>query len=310
MSNLFNKILPEDVGKPVTGSTQEHIPIKAIHDDLVILNDGSAALVLQTGAVNFDLLSENEQLAIISSFAAMLNSLSFSIQIVIRSKRLDITHYIESIKKMEDAQTNPLLKEMTKKYRVFVETLTSENEVLDKQFYLVISVSYLEIGLVNNIEKDLQKAITLLTPRRDHIIKQLARIGLKATQLDNQKLIRLFYDFYNESSFQQDIRAYIDKSVTLKAPVLTPAEAKKEEVVASEQPPIVPRQPQIGQQVEPEHQQPPKIQIEPHFLKTRLPDPEWQKFLDRHGQKDFASSPPRQSIPFVVEELGDDFGTA
>src|SRR5581483_1637926 len=202
MPDIMGAILPEDTGKPKTGSTQEHLPIKSIHDDVVILKDGSVAIVLKTTAVNFDLLSENEQLAIISSFAQLLNSLSFPIQIVIRSKRLDFTHYLDTIKQVEQLQTNPLLKDLTKKYRVFVETLTSENQVLDKQFYVVIPVSYLEIGLINNIEKDLNKAITKLIPRRDHIIKQLARIGLKATQLESQKIIQLLFDYYNETSTQ------------------------------------------------------------------------------------------------------------
>ncbi len=72
-------------------STQTHLPIKNIKQDLVILQDGSVALILQTSAVNFGLLSENEQLSIILAFAGFLNSLSFMIQIVVRSKRLDIS---------------------------------------------------------------------------------------------------------------------------------------------------------------------------------------------------------------------------
>src|SRR5258708_71593 len=222
--NLFSKSAPEDPKGPKIGSTQQHIPIKAIHDDVVIMKDGSIAVILQTTAVNFDLLSENEQLAIISSFAALINSLSFSIQIVIRSKRPDISKYLENIFKIEQAQTNPLLKQMTKRYRIFVETLTSENEVLDKQFFVVIPVSYLEIGMVNNIEENFQKAITLILPRRDNVIKMLARIGLKANQLTDDKLVRLFYDIYNESSVEKDIRAFIDQTVALKAPTVAPVE--------------------------------------------------------------------------------------
>lgn len=309
MIGLMDKILPEDVGKPQTGSTQEHLPIQAIHDDVVILKDGSAAMVLQTTAVNFDLLSENEQLAIISSFAQLLNSLSFSIQIVIRSKRLDISHYLEMIKKIEEAQTNPLLKEMTKRYRVFVETLTSENQVLDKQFYLVIPVSYLEIGLINNIEKDLKKAITLLIPRRDHIIKQLARIGLKANQLMTDKLIKLYYDFYNETTTQLDIKAFIDKTVSLKTPSAARATPSPNHLpVEGEGPKPEPKSDEVKIVDLDQHPTPgrEKPNIDPHHMETRTSEAETAQVHPPVGPAAPAQPKPRPATPFVVEELQDE----
>jgi hypothetical protein len=70
-------------------STQEHLDIEDIRDDVVLLKNSNAAAVVQTSAVNFDLLSEEEQDAMIFAFASLLNSLTFPIQILIRSKRLD-----------------------------------------------------------------------------------------------------------------------------------------------------------------------------------------------------------------------------
>src|SRR4030065_2326128 len=75
-------------------STQEHLDIEDIRDNLIILKHGNAVFVLQTTAVNFDLLSESEQDAMIFAFAALVNSLTFPIQILIRSKRVDITNYL------------------------------------------------------------------------------------------------------------------------------------------------------------------------------------------------------------------------
>lgn len=180
-------------------NTKDFVPISQIKDGLVVSKDGTMAMVIQTSAVNFDLLSENEQLAIIGSFAAFLNSLSFSIQIVIRSKKLDITHYLNSLKEAEKKQKSPLLQLMMQRYRAFVAAIIRDNEVLDKQFYVVLAVSPVELGVVSskNYEKNLPKALTILGPRRDHILKQLSRIGLKSTLLDDERLIRLFYDIYN-----------------------------------------------------------------------------------------------------------------
>jgi hypothetical protein len=183
-------------------TTQEHIPIKEISDDVVFLKDGSGALVLQVSAVNFGLLSEGEQIGIIDNFAQMLNSLSFSIQIVIYSKRLNISSYLLLLDKAREVQVNPLLSKMMTEYRQFIQKLIKENEVLDKKFYVVIPLFQLELGLGSSKERLTQKIKTILLPRRDQVIRQLARGGLKATQLDSEKLLELFFDIYNEVSIE------------------------------------------------------------------------------------------------------------
>lgn len=178
-------------------TTQSHLSIFDIKDDIVLLKDGGGALILQVSAVNFGLLSDREQIAIISAFAQMLNSLSFSIQIVIYSERLNIESYLTLLDKAEKAQTNPLLSKMIDQYRRFIQNTIKENEVLDKQFFIAIPLFRLELGLSVSSETLNQKIKTILLPRRDQIIRQLNRVGLKANQLTNPKLIELFYDIYN-----------------------------------------------------------------------------------------------------------------
>lgn len=181
-------------------TTQEHIPIKEITDDVVFLKDGGGALVLQVSAVNFGLLSEREQVGIIESFAQMLNSLSFSIQIVIYSKRLNISSYLQLLDTAKQTQTNPLLSKMIGEYRLFIQTLVKENEVLDKKFYVIVPLFQLELGLVSSKERLAEKIKTILLPRRDQVMRQLARASLKATQMTTEKLVELFFDIYNETS--------------------------------------------------------------------------------------------------------------
>lgn len=178
-------------------TTQNHLSISDVTDNILLLKDGSAALVLQVSAVNFGLLSDREQMAIIISFAQMLNSLSFSIQIIIHSERLNITSYLTLLEKAQQAQTNPLLALMMTQYKQFIQATIKENEVLDKKFYLAIPLFNLELGLTTSKEALQQKIKTVLLPRRDQIIRQLSRVGLKANQLSKQQLIELFYDIYN-----------------------------------------------------------------------------------------------------------------
>ncbi len=178
-------------------TTQQHLSIADIQDDILLLKNGGGALVLQVSAVNFGLLSDREQVAIISAFAQMLNSLSFSIQIVIHSERLNISSYLKRLDNAQKAQTNPLLSQMIMEYKQFIQATIKENEVLDKKFYVVIPLFAIELGLTASKESLEQKIKTVLLPRRDQIIRQLSRVGLKAVQLTKQELIEVFYDIYN-----------------------------------------------------------------------------------------------------------------
>src|SRR3989338_11299633 len=112
-------------------TTQQHLLISDIREDIIMLKNGGGALILQVSAVNFGLLSDREQIAIISSFAQMLNSLNFSIQIVIYSERLNINSYLNLLDKAKQAQLNPLMANMMAGYNQFIQTTIKENDVLD-----------------------------------------------------------------------------------------------------------------------------------------------------------------------------------
>lgn len=194
------------MAKAKTASTQEHLDIEDIIDDMVVLKTGWVALVMSTTAVNFDLLSEAEQDATIYAYGAFLNSLSFPLEVLVRSKKADITAYFASLEEAENAQPNPDLKRQMQKYKDFIQSTVQQKTVLDKKFYLIINYSPMEAG-VGGIGKKPAKASSkaqllgeakaALMPKRDHVIKQTARLGLTTKQLNTQELIELFYDIYN-----------------------------------------------------------------------------------------------------------------
>lgn len=199
----------------IKSSTQESLDIFTIRNHLVFLKDGSCSLVVKTNALNFNLLSEEEQDATIYTYAGLLNSLSFPIQIVIRSQRKNISDYINLLDDGIQKTSSQKVKESLLSYRQFVKSLVKENRVLEKRFYIIITYSAIELGIskstFNPFAKDPQKppydleyieekASMALYPRRDHIIRQFARIGLKATQLNTTELVTLFYNIYNQSS--------------------------------------------------------------------------------------------------------------
>lgn len=193
----------------ITASTQDHLEVKEILDDLVITKTGTISLVLQTTSVNFDLLSEYEQDNKIMAFAGLLNSLNFHIQVMIRTKRIDISTYVNHLKaQQQNAMTEGLRKQLTV-YTQFIQNLIVQNDVLDKKFYIVIpynqNATLSSAGSVKgqktidaiNYDRVLEQGKIFLYPKRDHILKQLGRMGLVGHQLTTPELIEIFYDIYN-----------------------------------------------------------------------------------------------------------------
>ena len=226
----------------IKGSTQEHLPIEDVVDGIVMMKDGSCSSVLSVSSVNFDLLSEQEQSALVFAYGGIINSLNFPIQIIIQSHAKDVSSYLKNLQNMEEKQINPQLKERIKQYRKFIEETVKKNEVLSKSFYIAVNFSSLELGmksggvkgiqmfLQKNNNKELpftkeyilEKAKASLEPKRDHLIRLFSRLGLEIEPLNNKELIDLFYRTYNEeTAAEQKIQ-----NVNYQAPVVNGGQIK------------------------------------------------------------------------------------
>jgi hypothetical protein len=212
----------------ITSTTQQFLDIFDIANDLVITKRGACSIILSVTAMNFDLLAEPEQDAMIYGYAGLLNSLNYPIQIMIRSQTKDVSGYVNALKQKEEETINRTRKEQIRKYHEFISDLVQERNVLDKKFYVVIPASPLELGIVTaqsvvpgvktpdvgSFDRSyvVERARNLLEPRRDHLIAQFGRIGLFANQLATQEIIQLFYALYNseanEGQKMADSRSY------------------------------------------------------------------------------------------------------
>ena len=205
---------------PIRASTQTFTEIADINNDLLLFADGSVAMVIATTAVNFGLLSDKEQDAIIYAYAGLLNSLSFPIQIIIQTKHKDISAYLKLLDEQETRQKNPKLTKSIHGYRSFVASMVKEKDVLDKKFYIVIPFSNIELGATTSMllgtkktglpyEKSYiyDRAQMVLVPKRDHIVRLLARVGLHATQLTTEQLVKLLFSMYNPGATAPDMSA-------------------------------------------------------------------------------------------------------
>lgn len=214
----------------IKGSTQDNLPIEDIIDGIVLLRDGSAAQVLMLSSVNFDLLSEREQQALVFAYGGILNSLNFNVQIVISSTTKDVGNYLTRLDEAVKQQSNPKLKERIVSYRKFIEETVRRNDVLSKTFYVVIPFSKVELGVkgaqkqilgvINPIKKEqglpfskeyiLEKAKASLQPKRDHVTRLFSRLGLDVQVLNTKELIELYYRSYNEDTFSNQKLQNVD----------------------------------------------------------------------------------------------------
>lgn len=204
----------------IKGSTQDNLPIEDIIDGIVILKDGSASKVMQVSSVNFDLLSEKEQSALIFAYGGILNSLNFTVQIVINSTTKDVGNYLNNLEMAKNNQQNEKLRERIASYKKFIEETVKRNDVLSKTFYIVVPFSNLELGIknaqkqilssINPIKKApelpyskeyiVEKAKAALQPKEDHLVRLFSRLGLDIKALTTKELIELFYKIYNEDT--------------------------------------------------------------------------------------------------------------
>lgn len=186
----------------INATTQNFLEIENIVGDVVLLSGGAACMVIEVVATNFTLQSMQEQQVKILSYASLLNSLSFQIQIVILSRRLDISSYIKLLGEQATKTPNKMLAKHINLYKDFVAELVRANTVLDKKFYVAISFSFLEKGAggVANFkdrEAFVGDAKKLLTSKAVSIMQELLRIGLKSKILGKNELVQLFYEIYN-----------------------------------------------------------------------------------------------------------------
>jgi hypothetical protein len=204
--------------------SQHFIEIVDIIEDIVILAGSNACLVIEVKATNFALLSAEEQDAKIAAYASLLNALSFSIQIVIRSKKLDVSNYLKLLDaEKAKAQSETLAKQMGL-YRNFVQELVKVNTILDKKFYIVIPYSSLEKGVIGAGEalanssaqsNFILGAKTTLHSKADAVHTQLNRLNLKAETLGKEKLTKLFYDIFNDQSVEHHQTENVTKPMVL-----------------------------------------------------------------------------------------------
>lgn len=208
------------MAKPkINSTTQDFTEIQDIVDDVVMFRGRNACSVLDVSSVNFFLLSQDEQNARIYGYMSFLNSLTSAIQIVIISKRVDLSSYIKLIDKKIGTSQNPRLSEHLAYYKDFVVELVKGGQLLDKKIYIVIPFSPLELGPVSAASKKTPDYVTqvkaALSQKRNTVMAQVERMGLMARILQGEELTELFYEVFNQETVNIDFDSKDIKNIIL-----------------------------------------------------------------------------------------------
>jgi hypothetical protein len=207
---------------PHTQATQRFLPIAEIRNDTVILKNGGIRAIIQIEALNFNLKSETEQAGIIAGYGQFVNTLTFPVQVFIRSMKTNIDEYLAGLRTVAAAHSNQLLKDQTLSYIGFMQKLLDVADIMQKKFYMVIPVdrSVRKKTLIEKFfdwispddtlaksayrSRELSRGLKDLNERVDLVAAGLGTVGLRAKRLSTRDLLELYYQIYNPKTSQHE----------------------------------------------------------------------------------------------------------
>jgi len=204
-------------------ATQEFVPIKEVRDGIVVLKNDELRAIVLANSVNLSLKSSDEQQATIMQFQNFLNTLDFSVQISIQSRRLDIRPYLLLLENRIKVQTEPLLKLQTKEYIEFIKNFTDSVAIMTKNFFVVVPYTHNTLksdsGIFDKIfsrknraEIQAAKQVAFEEKRsqleeRVAVIQQgLSRCGINSVQLGTEEVVEVFYKVFNPGEIEGKIK--------------------------------------------------------------------------------------------------------
>jgi hypothetical protein len=201
------------MAKPSSSPTQDFIPISEIRDGIVVLKNGTVRGVLLVSAVNLALKSTDEQEATMSAFQNYLNTLDFSTQIVVQSRKYDILPYLEILEERLKDINEDLLRIQTRMYIEYVRAIAEQTNIMQKHFYVVVPYTGSatpttnksglfglfgkSISTGNTAEDSFMSKRSQLEQRMSVVTQGLSSMGLKVSALDSLQLTEMYYQLYN-----------------------------------------------------------------------------------------------------------------
>ena len=171
-------------------SARQQIAIKGVRDGILILPNNEYRAILQVSSLNFELRSEEEQDAIIDIYESFLNSVGSSLQILIRTREIDMDKYLDDLGERLNDEKEEIYRTQLQNYDEFIRSLITTNKILTRHFYII--VPYKPTG-----KADFDLIREQLNRKHDIVAKGMTRLGMHSDQLTSLEALDLFYSFYS-----------------------------------------------------------------------------------------------------------------
>ncbi len=201
-------------------ASQSFVPVKEVRNGVIILKDGSYRGILMCSSVNFSLKSEDEQRAVIGGFQTFLNSLDFSVEIVVHSRRMDIRPYLALLEERTGKQATELMQIQVREYMEFVRAFADQANIMTKTFYVVVpfaptsgaevksALAFLNRSSARPAEEtdDFAEHRIQLEQRMSLASGAIASAGIRAVPLGTEEIIELLYRSFNIGELDSPVR--------------------------------------------------------------------------------------------------------
>lgn len=180
-------------------TTKEWLPFDKILENGIIINKNKYIKIIKIIPINYDLKSNLEKEAILNSYKLFLKTCDFNIQILVQSKKENLSKHFSNLKEVFQKEENEKIKEISEKYIDFIKRKNEENKSSSKNFYMIIKYS------VENNEKSIEEknineniAINYLNESFFKVKETLSRCGNIVYDINSkQESEKILNSFFN-----------------------------------------------------------------------------------------------------------------
>ncbi|MFA6064897.1 MAG: PrgI family protein [archaeon] len=182
-SNYF--LRPRELGY-LSKQMEGFIEVTRITDNTAFLSNGSAKAIIQVQPLNFHILDQRHQQAIISAYKDFLNSLDFPIQIVMRTVNLSLEEYLKTLETKVKKSKNEKLHKQFADFKDFMITFIDNHAVKNRIFYIVIPTD----------EKNPKYILSQLDIRVTLCQEKLKACNLTTKRLNTNELVSMLSSYF------------------------------------------------------------------------------------------------------------------
>ena len=179
-------------------TTKEWLPFVEILDNGVIKFPNYFVKIIKVFPINYNLKSNLEKEAILNSYKVFLKTCDFNIQILIQSKKENLSKHISNVQKSVSDEKNPKILEISEKYINYIKMKNEENRSSSKNFYIVIRSE------LNNLINGEEICINNLNDNYFKIKETLSKVGNRVIEIKRKEDIeKILMSFYNQRIIQK-----------------------------------------------------------------------------------------------------------